>query len=877
MSVQPTSDGVVTLSSSVSVQEKDQAASPPAELQPVAAASLPTASRDTSTTLLHTPSISHGTMLIPSSLSSPSSSHAAVSVPVAAAESNEPPQRSSEELLSPPISSNFSKSFSTHLIGTSLSAPPNQQNASSSRENTNKHSISMVPAPIETVQGAMLLSMTPSIHPSSSHPPSSTPSSHVSTQGEGESVEGCDLGNFSNSSAVSAVVAPSLNPSHPSSSSNTHHQHAVSTNTSSFSLAPSSSPHASSTSAAAQVEKTPEQVQIEKLTQEITKLIFEAKSNPSTSNSSSSSLYDLSSHCLVIHDHATCMQIADSPEAKKLKEAFSLHNHSDQPALQALITEWLTNYNIDMNKDSSQQPFIDTVYHSNHQVHINFSSHESMAAALLRYPFLVQCGCVQTGSWTGKFSKACSGSDKHKLPELLHFTCQPKPSSSAKKPLSSEDVKLILANMNLAFSTFWLPKEMKDPTRHSIYVLPRMVLLPSLQAEIIRLHLQHELQGAKIRVQGANSKALRRCNQCDQLGHESDECVIYSGVALRFLFHKPVAHKFMCRLKSELTAKTGFLGSSVNEMCPSRRMTFIIDPASWDEKQKDNFQQICVQLKQQKVLFEDPKVVDVKHRHQECKECGNRSKTHQCPFSSGVVNRPSSSRPLEKKIPEAGAIPDRMCRSWRKTKSCSNHMKNICRFEHPADHEAEQICHEFKKSGQCARDNCIFRHANPVSGTQAQARTLFASQTANKPVNVSSSSKKGSESNNSFQALDATDEVVEEELQEVLEEEKSAPQPLNASRSMSKQITPAPSGTVSSKKRKQVAGDSDENKNDAETLSQGMEMSDNNTQSVTPVSSLSSLGSPQKQRKGGASIEFGLTRTYSAGSQSGKKKNSREK
>jgi hypothetical protein len=102
--------------------------------------------------------------------------------------------------------------------------------------------------------------------------------------------------------------------------------------------------------------------------------------------------------------------------------------------------------------------------------------------------------------------------------------------------------------------------------RLSFYVLPRQI--DGLDSTIQRLHLEFKLWGGKVRVRAPNSPDLLRCNQCDQLGHHANACIMDNGLAIRLLMKGLISFHAVSLLALASGARIGFLGSNVDEMKP---------------------------------------------------------------------------------------------------------------------------------------------------------------------------------------------------------------------------------------------------------------------------------------------------------------------
>jgi hypothetical protein len=328
-------------------------------------------------------------------------------------------------------------------------------------------------------------------------------------------------------------------------------------------------------------------------------------------------------HCLIVDASEESVTAADSTHGATLAQALAFADQGrnkdpDSPEkLHQLVKQWISP--VEFN----------TVYAGDKRLHINFPSLSTMAQAMELFPFLVRCGSLNTSysgqGWSSTHCVACDKGDKHTLPELLHLSCVlvNKTADSVKR---EEVIKFLKEEVQLKYSTFWLPGKSpkdggRDQNRFSVYVVPRMVEMEKLQREVERIHLQFQFLGTKIRVQGVNSKLLRRCAQCQQLGHEENACIVYSGVALRLLGKSPFPHQAMLELQQRTQAKVAFLGSTVDERRPSRRLTLLFDAEAWSDEKAERLKKVLSEtFGDNSTLHEDPKAINVRQRHQECKD-----------------------------------------------------------------------------------------------------------------------------------------------------------------------------------------------------------------------------------------------------------------
>jgi hypothetical protein len=174
---------------------------------------------------------------------------------------------------------------------------------------------------------------------------------------------------------------------------------------------------------------------------------------------------------------------------------------------------------------------------------------------------------------------------------------------------------------------------------------------------------------------------------------------MYNGLAIRLLMKDLISFHAVTLLASACGARIGFLGSSVDEMKPCRRVTLLFDVSS-SESDEVRMEQILTRLApvvsmHKSLLFSEPTIVQTKDRHRECFECGCLAQVHECPFAPGM--KPTSGRPnMNGTSASASAVgslaagrppshvpqaDDHMCKSWRQKKTCPRKDKNLpCAF-----------------------------------------------------------------------------------------------------------------------------------------------------------------------------------------------------
>lgn len=851
-----------------------------------------------------------------------------------------PPFAASSAAPAPSVSAKSLAPLSTAAPQRECQKQPKPTNG---RDNTNKRDISASSHPLEPEQGAKLLPSTRHDAPSLSPLPNSSPS-YRHPIGDRRGLAG-DLV----AAAPAASAAAAALPSHPTSSSSsgcgpiptnqtsedtTMHNaddehHAVNNNNNNMhNVASSSSGSASSASAST---SAPLLSATARLSAALLLLFNQrhtaATSSTSTPPSSSSCCVDISCHCLVVDDSRLAK---DSPAERQYQQALQLGQPSDAQALLQHVRGWLS------TQHALEAASIAVAYAPARQprrVHVNFSSLAGLAAALLACPFLVRCGSLLSGSaWAGAAS--CGDVKRHQLPELLQLSCIPSASSSgALSQLLNTDAAALLREMQLDYTAWWPASSMavhnrgnannnnnnnEPPSRITLLVLPRSIL--TLSADIERLHGRFSLWGGKVRVQGVNQPSLRRCTQCDEIGHDSSKCAKYSGLALRLLFKQPLPFAAMLSIRQTAQAKLAFLGSSVDEMQPSRRLTLLFDAQADDlTKMEEILARLAPVISDLgSDLQQAPDVVNVQHRHRECRECGwlppsgQPASSHVCPFSmqhgplpfrsqrpAAAITAPaaaqqSSSRERASVARDSSASPDTagVCKSWRRNKTCPRLDKQQrCEFQHPAHSEPANVCFEWQRTGVCSRGLvCRFSasHNKPLTaqeGPAAAASTTHAAVPVVPSVAI-------------FPPLSSSEQQESKEESEAKETETEAAahapaSPPSSARSAAAQPTPskkrsrlnqeaqaadnaaeatsngnaaALAGAASSSKKVSSAlsstswadmVDSDEDQEDCQRLEASAQADRRRaaSKSAAPISSLSSLGMPSPSRsKGTTSI-----------------------
>ena len=262
-------------------------------------------------------------------------------------------------------------------------------------------------------------------------------------------------------------------------------------------------------------------------------------------------------HCLVID---AARLVADSDDAAQMKSILAANS---EDVLQ-LVLRW-------MPALVKCGPVCAWVEAPLRRLHVNLRNHADLSAALLAAPLLVRCGSLPAAAWRDA-PKVC-GPQRHELPELLQLKCMPT------RPQSATDLQSaltqLLAEMKLHETCSWHPSS-HLPFRSGVQtivlnVLPRHASMTDLAATIERVHEKHELWGGRVRVHAPNTPSLTRCRDCAQLGHATNDCPRYAGVAWRLLFKEPQSYASMLALRDALQASNGYLATRQASTCRTAR------------------------------------------------------------------------------------------------------------------------------------------------------------------------------------------------------------------------------------------------------------------------------------------------------------------
>jgi hypothetical protein len=288
---------------------------------------------------------------------------------------------------------------------------------------------------------------------------------------------------------------------------------------------------------------------------------------------------DLTCHCLVINDTPFAVSSIDRLQ---FQHVVASCNDIDKHAAQAALLSWQPSLN-------DAGPIIVRYDAPTGRVHLNFETVDGLSLALRTTPILTRCGSLPQNHWA-KQSDPC-GKPKHEQPEMLQFSCNPKPGSSVAD--IEPAIARLCTEMKLDITCRWTPGgatwqrgQQQAQPRIRFNVHPRDTRPESLRSLIERLESErHMLLGGTIHVHAPNMPELARCKHCAKLGHSSDACPIYSGLAVRLLFQQPIGPFALTALVSGLGARTGYLSSRMDLTAPHRKVTLLFDIFHGDENQ----------------------------------------------------------------------------------------------------------------------------------------------------------------------------------------------------------------------------------------------------------------------------------------------------
>ena len=408
------------------------------------------------------------------------------------------------------------------------------------------------------------------------------------------------------------------------------------------------------------------------------------------------------------------------------------------------------------------------VYELSDQLHINFRSYEGLGRASALHPFLVRCGLSRRSVWSRDAQAGPCGPVLYRLPELINISCIPSATPSAVELESAfaslmEEMNIECTSKTIVTVASRQPRN-NQPERIIINIVPRLVL--DIAEVLNRHHKQHTLLGSVVTLTAPNRPDLCRCIQCDELGHQSNTCPTFRGLALRLLHRDKVPYSGLEQWVAATGARIGLLGATVGPTAPSRVMTLLFDVDTADGKAIMMSRVGPLIVAQRSSLFREPTIVSTSNRHRECRRCGSNIKEHQCPFASGTPKlyrpgvdqrqQPSASASNRSVLPIVAAPSsspravatsaphirrdDRMCRQWRAERKCDRMMRyELCPHQHPDEHRVEKsksICFDHRDRVCHRGDACRFVHgptsmvAAPVASSSSSVAVASSSSPA---------------------------------------------------------------------------------------------------------------------------------------------------
>ena len=391
------------------------------------------------------------------------------------------------------------------------------------------------------------------------------------------------------------------------------------------------------------------------------------------------------------------------------------------------------------------------------RVHVQFNTREDLEQAHFSIKTLVPC-CVTAAprsAWQLHARPPCGSPLRNECAERIDIECACSDADKIRDPKWVADTsKAILELVAIDVTTQWIPAS-QHGNRFLLSVLARGGSVAQLTETVQRINAAgHKFEGQSIRAQAPNVPSLARCKQCSGLGHSSNACTEYRGVALRMLWLQPVNFATASQLKHLSGAQRVYLGHDLNTRAASRKLTLLFDHL---DDETPHMEQIGARFGTHVLsirhLLVDAYIVDLKDRLDECTHCGSMDRAHQCEGGAlrwphvhprqNARRQPQGERKAAAQPNHAGAAPERdsVCLSWSRNKTCPRQERQEhCRFQHPANFvvKSKQVCFYFRDTGHCARGSaCKFvsSHVRPTAvsaaaAAQAQPPSVAASAQA---------------------------------------------------------------------------------------------------------------------------------------------------
>ena len=478
-------------------------------------------------------------------------------------------------------------------------------------------------------------------------------------------------------------------------------------------------------------------------------------------------------HCLVFNPVLFNEQCNDRVEHAKAIAAGPSHPMD----VQSIVAAWQPSL-----RDSMHCAFVNRDDYN--RVHVQFKTRDSFDRALSSVKSLVPC-CVTAphaqSAWHPSLSHC--GLQRHECIERIDIDCAHSGADNTKEAQwIASAAKTILDLAAIDVTTHWIPSTQRS-NRLRLSVLARASSVAQLTETVNRINSAGLMfEGHLIRAHAPNVPSLALCNQCSALGHPTDECTEYRGVALRIQWRQPINYAMATQLRDTANAQRVYLGQDLNQRAAHCKLTLLFDNLS-DEMVTPYLEQIGERLGAPLLamqhLIVDTYIVNLRDRLHECTHCGSMDRTHRC--ESGVPLRRPHVNPRQDAARQqqnnngaqpnnaaAAPVRDSICRSWSRSKVCPRLTRgDRCGFQHPASLvivDKQTVCFEWRDSWHCGwGDACKFvsSHAAkpatiaasvvaaavqaqpPAPAASAQAASAIAPAPAPSPRRSSSSNKKG--------------------------------------------------------------------------------------------------------------------------------------
>ena len=542
-------------------------------------------------------------------------------------------------------------------------------------------------------------------------------------------------------------------------------------------------------------------------------------------------------HCLVFNPALFNEQCNDRVEHAKAIAAGPSHPMD----VQSIVAAWLPSL-----RDNMHCAFVN--HNDNSRVHVQFKTRDGLDRALSSVKSLVPC-CATAPHARSAWHPSPShcGPQRHDCTEKINLDCAHSGADNTKDAQwIASATKTILEQAAIDVTTHWIPSTQRN-NRLRLSVLARASSVAQLTETVTRINSAGLMfEGRPIRAHAPNVPSLALCNQCSALGHPTDECTEYRGVALRIQWSQPMNFATATQLRDIAKAQRVYLGQDLNQRAAHCKLTLLFDNLR-DETETPYLEQIGehlgAQLLAMQHLIVDTYIVNLRDRLHECTHCGSMDRTHRC--DSGPLRRPhvnprqdagrqqqnNNGSAAQPNNASAAPVRDSVCRSWSRSKVCPRLDRgDRCGFQHPAGliivDKPKQACFDWRATGQCRRGGaCKFVSTHiakpaadavpavaaqaqpPASAASAQAASALAP--APSPRQPSSPNKKGATRARAASASAAAGAMpdADEELEDgqlpfttVVSKRHSKTNSLQA------QSTPV-AASASNKKRKTAAAD----------------------------------------------------------------------